>query len=378
MDFPGTISGEISLENRYYLEEGSYGNNEQGDSSILIKPEYSYSWNNDRHVFTFIPYARLSQLDDEKSHFDIRELSYVGSWNNVELRFGISKVFWGVTESQHLVDVINQTDLVENPDGEDKLGQPMIAPSLITDYGSFQAFLLPYFRERTFPGEKGRFRSSLPIDNDGQTYSNEDEERNIDYALRWSHYHGSLEWALSYFKGTDRDPNFIVNESQTALIANYGESEQVSLELQYNYKDWLFKSEILNKDSQFNGDYFATVTGFEYTFSNIKNKGTDIGVLYEYLYDERKEETATGLYNTSFLATRIALNDEKSTELLAGLFFDNEEKQVSLARLEASRRISENWKWELEFNSILNPQQGSLLNTTKNDDYLQFNLSFYW
>ena len=38
------------------------------------------------------------------------------------LSIGLGKVFWGVTEFNHLVDVINQTDLVEGIDGEAKLG----------------------------------------------------------------------------------------------------------------------------------------------------------------------------------------------------------------------------------------------------------------
>ena len=141
-----------------------------------------------------------------------------------------------------------------------------------------------------------------------------EEDKHIDYAFRWSHYYNSLEWAFTYFKGTDREPFFSVNDSYDHLIANYGQNEQIGLELQYNYEDWLFKSEVLKRDSELNGDYYATVSGFEYTFTNIKNKGIDIGVLYEYLFDERKDSARTGLHNSSFLGTRVALNDEKSTE----------------------------------------------------------------
>ena len=60
------------------------------------------------------------------AHGDIRELAYVHASDDWELRLGIRKEFWGVTEFQHLVDVINQTDGVEDFDGEDKLGQQMV------------------------------------------------------------------------------------------------------------------------------------------------------------------------------------------------------------------------------------------------------------
>ncbi|MDD7885073.1 hypothetical protein [Flavivirga sp. 57AJ16] len=38
-----------------------------------------------------------------------------------------------MTESNHLVDIINQTDAVETFDGEEKLGQPMVQLSWGTD-----------------------------------------------------------------------------------------------------------------------------------------------------------------------------------------------------------------------------------------------------
>ena len=53
-----------------------------------------------------------------------------------KFRVGVGKVFWGVTESQHLVDIINQTDLVENIDTEDKLGQPMLETTWLQNWGA--------------------------------------------------------------------------------------------------------------------------------------------------------------------------------------------------------------------------------------------------
>ena len=52
-------------------------------------------------------------------------------------------MFWGVTESQHLVDVVNQTDLVENPDGEEKLGQLMVNLTVARSWGTLNLFVAP-------------------------------------------------------------------------------------------------------------------------------------------------------------------------------------------------------------------------------------------
>jgi hypothetical protein len=373
----GTFSGEVMLESRYFLNKGTYANTQQGDTSLLLRPEYSYSWNNDRKVITIIPYARLSQLDQEKTHADIREMSFVASWESLELRSGISKVFWGVTEGQHLVDVINQTDSVENVDGEDKLGQPMINPTLVTSWGNFDYFFLPYFRERTFSGEQGRFRGPLVIETDEASFLHKDQEKHIDHAFRWSHYYGPLEWGLSYFRGTDRSPNFLPNTNASKLTPQYVQTEQTALELQYVYNDWLFKSETLYKDSQLVSPYLAAVLGLEYTFSN-QFGGMDIGLLYEWLYDERKHQSITGLYDASFFGTRLALNDELSSELLIGGIIHNQKGNLASLRVEGSRRINDNWKWELEANVFSAPTSGTLIHQVKEDDYLQFSLSFYF
>jgi hypothetical protein len=79
-------------------------------------------------------------------------------------------VFWGVTESSHLVDIINQSDFVENIDTEDKLGQPMVSLRWLPEWGTLDLFLMPLHRERTFQGLAGRPRLPLPIDQDNPVY----------------------------------------------------------------------------------------------------------------------------------------------------------------------------------------------------------------
>ena len=90
----------------------------------------------------FSPFLRLDQVDENRTHWDIRELYWLYFSRVWEIRVGVRTVFWGVTELQHLVDVINQTDLVENIDGEQKLGQPMVNLALIHDWGTVELFIL--------------------------------------------------------------------------------------------------------------------------------------------------------------------------------------------------------------------------------------------
>ena len=167
----GELSGNIAIQNRYFLNDPAVPANQHNSYfSLAIEPEYYQDWDNQAQSITFTPFVRLDQYDDERSHADIRELVWRKTFESWEIKAGISKVFWGVTESQHLVDVINQTDNVENIDGEDKLGQPMISLSIERDWGIVDLFILPYFRERTFAGDEGRPSSQPAVNTDAPVY----------------------------------------------------------------------------------------------------------------------------------------------------------------------------------------------------------------
>jgi len=374
---PGEFSGSLSLESRYFKDKGAYGNEVQAHISIILEPEYVYSWNNDRNVVTFEPFYRWDSIDDNRRHGDIRELSYVASMARVEIRAGISKVFWGVTESQHVVDVINQTDFVENPDGEQKLGQPMLNATFITEFGNIDAFILPYFRERTVSDENGRYRSAIDIDVKEANYIHDDEEKHIDVALRWSHYLGDTDWALSYFNGTDRDPGFVFNSSTNKLEPLYGLSEQVGIELQSIHGDLLAKAELRYKETDVTETHFTSTIGFEYTIYGMY-KDTDVGLLYEWLNDTRHENTPFSVGNASFIGSRIAANDTASSETLIGAIFDNDTQDLVLFRLEASTRINEQLSVDLEINLVSEPQKHSLVYQFQKDDYLQLTINTYF
>jgi len=141
------VSGNVTGEQRYFVEKPNVpAQLAHGQTSISIEPELYWSWNDGNDSVIFTSFYRIDSQDDNRTHGDIRELAYVKAGDDWELRLGIRKEFWGVTEFQHLVDVINQTDGVEDFDGEDKLGQQMINFSLVRDWGTIDAFLLPGFR----------------------------------------------------------------------------------------------------------------------------------------------------------------------------------------------------------------------------------------
>ena len=114
------VDHQLSVQGRTFIEEAQFPEQVDDQWSVAYQPEMV--WDADSQRFTFTPFFRHDFADDERTHHDIREALWMTWESDWELRAGIGKVFWGVTESLHLVDVINQTDFVESLDGEEKLG----------------------------------------------------------------------------------------------------------------------------------------------------------------------------------------------------------------------------------------------------------------
>ncbi|NOX91394.1 MAG: hypothetical protein GXP18_02760 [Gammaproteobacteria bacterium] len=377
--YAGEWSGYVSGEFRAFANSPADARQHDNNLSFSAQPEYYTDWDNGKQSFTVVPFVRWDENDNERSHADIRELTWLKAADDWELRAGIRKVFWGVTESQHLVDIINQTDLVEATDGEEKLGQPMINLALIRDWGTLDLFVLPGFRERTFPGEKGRLRFSPRIDTDQAMYESGDKGQHIDYAARWAHYLGDWDIGLSYFNGTSRDPRFIPgsdNKGQDVFIPFYDLIEQWGLDLQATLGDWLWKFEAINRSGQ-GKSYTALTTGFEYTVVGIAGSSADLGMISEILYDERGDEALTPFADDILLAGRLTLNDEQSTEFLLGMIFDSDDA-ARLLSLESSRRLGANWKITLEGQAFINITNTELLSGVRRDSYLQLELARYF
>ncbi len=373
------LTGAISAEARLFLQSARFADQHGANGSLSLQPEFYWEWDSGRQGFIFTPFARLDQGDSRRSHLDIRELTWFKASANWELRLGIRKLFWGVAESNHLVDIVNQTDLVENIDGEDKLGQPMINFALIRDWGTLDFFALPGFRERTFPGRSGRLRSALRVDSSEARYESAAENHHLDYAIRYSNYVGDYDFGLYHFWGTSREPRFIANltaSGEPVLIPFYDLIHQTGLDVQATKGNWLWKLEALRRSGQ-GDDFFAAVGGFEYTLVGVIGSVTDLGVLGEYHFDDRHESALTPFNHDVFLGARWALNDAQDTAVLAGLSNDLN-GNAGFFNVEASRRLGDRWKIEIEIRMFFDVDRSDLLWSLERDDYLQIELQRYF
>lgn len=380
-----SFSGRIGVEARGFMHSPQFSHQDEQNGSVFAESEFYAEWDSGTNV-TIKPFLRIDSADNKRTHFDMREL--VGLWiwdNNTVLRVGLSKVFWGVTESQHLVDVVNQADFIESIDGEDKLGQPMIYFSRPVDWGTIDVLFLPYFRERTFPGRDGRLRSGMQIKTDKAKFGSAAKQRHLDVAIRYSHTIDDIDFGLHYFRGTSREPSMLLafdNAGAPYLKPFYQQIEQAGLDFQWVRDDWIYKLEAIHRSGQNNRNnsvdrYFALTGGFEYTMSNIQSSGIDLGFIMEWLYDDRDNLATSDFQDDIFLGLRLAANDTASTELLMGIIHDRHSK-AKLFSIEASRRVSDNWKIETNAVFFIDQKDRDLFNSFKDDDMIKVELSYYF
>lgn len=374
-------SGLLTVEQRFFLQDAAFPEQTRAQTSLTITPEVFYDWNDGYDRITFKPFLRVDQYDEERTHGDIRELMWLHAGDTFEFKAGIGKVFWGQTESLHLVDVINQTDAVERVDGEEKLGQPLLSASYLMETGAISVFIMPYFRERTFAGEEGRLRPLVPISNDNAIYESDDKQKNLDYAIRWQQTLGDWEVGLSYFDGTNREPFLLV---EGALATNdlllrpyYQQMQQVGTDLLWVDGAMLYKLEAIHRKTDLQS-FYAAVGGFEYTTVGIFDSVYDIGWLMEYQYDERDNSFFAPAQNDLMVGLRWVWNDLDGTQVLFGYVQDLDDTATYSGFIEASSRMTDNWKFTLNgyFFSADSPTDPYYF--VRRDDHLEINVEYFF
>ena len=165
-------------------------------------------------------------------------------------------------------------------------------------------------------------------------------------------------------------------------MPRYEVVHRTSLDLQATKEAMLWKLELLHESGQ--GDsYIAWVGGFEYTWYGINESESDLGLLVEHLFDGRGGtapsplEGPPPLENDVFVGVRLGLNDEAGTELVAAVIADAEGDSTALT-LEASRRIGDDWKVELEARAWNGVERDDPMAPLRRDDYVQVTMSRFF
>ncbi len=373
------LKGDISFEGFYFPENSAFSMQTEQAVSFAGNVEF-FQDITDNMSFTLEGFYRLDSEDSERSHGDLRLAELLYFTDLWEVSAGFGHVFWGATEFVHLVDIINQTDMVEYIDGEEKLGQPMVHLTIPRGWGVVEAFVMPWFRERTFHGLKGRFRPPLAVDTGKTQYESSRKEHHTDVALRYSTTVTDADIGLYHFTGTSREPVLKLSLQQNHLpvfIPYYEQIGQTGLDIQMSAGEWLLKGEALYRTGQ-GRDFFATTFGFEYTFSSLGSSLMDLGLIGEYVFDDRNQGWLPTLFDKDIMAgLRLAVNDLDDTTLLAGVMYDLENGST-LVTLEAGRRVGEDFRVNLEAGLFCDIAEHDPAYILAEDDYLRLEVVWYW
>ena len=375
------VFSRLSAETRIYPESAahpaqrSHASGLTGETTIYVEDDEGRS-------ITVTPFYRFDAVDRERTRADLRDAYLLvygdagdGEW---ELRLGFDRVFWGVTESRSLVDIVNQTTLTDSPGDETKLGQPMAHVTLSGDAGVFEAFAMTWHRPRTLPGRKGRLRGRAIVSNDEVSYESAAEEWHVDLAGRYANSFGPFDVGLSVFDGTSREPT--LQFTPGGLVAHYEQIRQFGLDAQYTSGPWLLKLEAIHRSGARNlrleeEDYAAFVTGVEYTIWSLWDTDADLSLIAEWNRDDRGRWATNTFENDLLLATRIGLNDEMSTEFFISVFSSLEDDSRVVSG-EFKRRLDDNWFMSIEGTAYANIATSDLLHDVRRDSFIGLNLDY--
>jgi len=373
------LRGDISLEGFLFFSDGAWDDQEKQSVSMAANIEIYHEFLSNL-TFTLTGFYRQDSQDNKRSHGDLRLAELLYYTDNYELTAGFGRVFWGATEFVHLVNIINQTDQVDALDGEEKLGQPMIHLTVPYDWGVIEAFALPWFRERTFAGTNGRFRPPLPVNRDKTKYESSSEAQHLDIACRVSTNLANADIGFSYFRGTARDPALLAardSKNNLYLFPYYQQIDQTGLDIQLIAGEWLLKAEAYYRSGQ-SRSYLATTLGFEYTFTGIVDTMIDVGLIGEYVFDDRDDGWLPTVYENDIMGgVRLTVNDMADSSLLFGIIRDLDNGSTIIA-LEASRRIGDAVRLNLESSFFLDMDYHDPAFAMAKDDFIKLELVYYW
>jgi hypothetical protein len=367
--------GYVGFESRAFNQSPAMSIQARNGFSLVAQPEFSYASGDRRHKINATFFARAS-VEPSAGSADVRELNWQYRGDGWSLLAGMNRVFWGATESRHLVDIVNQSDLREGFDADTKLGQAMVVASVQRSWGQLEFYALPMFRSRAFPTSTHRVRLQLPMADarvvDGSP---------VDMVGRVSISRGDVDVHAYYFRGVNREPNLIpvfdASGAPIALQPFYRHIGQFGADVQYSLRGWLFKGELMQRNTPDAG-YQAGVGGVEYGIARLFGSASDLTLLSEYQFDNRPAtEWPAPAVRGVYSGMRLAINDTRSSEAKAGVVYDVGSRGW-LIKAEFTRRLSDRWGLYLGYAGFRHVDSSPALRDFYRDSHATITLRRYF
>ena len=357
---PLEYRGRVAADARGFIEPPKYDGQAWGNTvSLLADPEIYLQSEGEAHTATLRPFARVDPADGARTHYDLRQADYRLATGVIEAGIGVGIVSWGVLEAYRLVDVVNQTDLVERLDHSEKLGQPYVEAAWVPGDFSLRLYYLPYARGRTFPGAAGRPRSAAVVDVDRPMFETTLGPLQPSFAGRLAVEAGPVSLGLSGFSGVSREPVFVAQITDDSVVPRYDQLQQGGVDVQLTIDQLLIRSEAVTRWWSQNLRFaWAAAGGLELSFFDLGATGADLILVTEYYHDRRPlDAPVTLLDNDAFAGFRLLFNDTSDTQFGAGTVTDVE-SMVSFVTAQFGRRLGEHVSLELTARLFVGAEAG--------------------
>lgn len=373
------VRGSTAADIRGYVQPPRYGGQAAGHGiSLKAEPEAYAQSKDEDHTGTLRPFVRVDPIDTGRTHYDVRQADYRYRDNHWSFGIGAGLFDWGVMENHRIVDVLNQKDLVEDLDGSEKLGQPYTKVGYDGGKWSLSVYYMPFFRDRTFPGARGRLRFPAVIDTSDPFFESSLGRWHPNVAARLGVTLGEFDLGLSGFSGTSREPRFFGQLTDDEVLVGYDFLEQVSLDAQWTHGGFVAKAEGLARwwsaSLRLSG---AVALGLEYWLFDLGGKGVDLTFATEAYWDSRLPDQPITFYDHDiFGGLRLGLADVGGTEFLTGAMTDWT-TGFTFIRAEASRRFGQHWRMYLDLRGFVGQTRG-LESALRNDHYGQLRVAYFF
>ncbi|QEW22487.1 hypothetical protein LA6_004712 [Marinibacterium anthonyi] len=396
-----TYGGSFETTLRYYPEDGLLpGETEQGFAPI-INGEFNTRTELDFGTVVF-EVSGLYNTETGEGYADIPRGYFQYFGEGWDVLVGSNIEYWGVSESTHVVDSINQRYVIDQTVDYISLGQPMVNLNLGVGFNStLSLYGLLYFRDRAQPNAATRFRSPFLMSNADAVYE-EGNGRNLDFAARFrtsfSALGGGMDLAVSFFDGTNRAPSTLPNVcvlpggafdrancadlvyadlEGVKAIPYYAKLRRYGLESVYSRGDLQLTFEAAVSQS-LDETYYSTITGAQYSFGGIGPTGDTIVAVMEYLHDNRSIIQPLTIYDDDvFFGFAYSGNDVNGTAVRGGMYYDvNTDAKIYTASW--SRRIGDALRLEVAGFSVNSGGTGDPIAFAQDDDFLQVSLAYFF
>ncbi len=383
-----------------------------------------------------LQFAGLLDETAGRSAFYVKKAHYTQTFDSWDILAGWNVENWGVADSRSILNVLNPSDQTDTLFNSGQMGTPMINANFNTGYGTVSAYLLLGFIQPNSSDGDSRQRAIFPTANDRAVYQ-EGNGRHADFALRFSNNYsmgsGSLDFAASYFNGTDRSPVGLpgcgttfgvvteavcdaINDAVVAgyeagipaggdpddffdlldtvatdpimaaasgipvigIVPYYQKIQHFGMSAVYATGDLQFRFEGAYRKPEGEDGNFAAVVGGDYTWANFAGGEGTLNLAMEYLWDDRDSRQPLAIFgNDIYVGANYALNDTRDTRFQFGGFYDLH-SHAQLYQMSVSSRITDSVRAEFSAMHVVANGWNDPLSFIADDNFLEFKISTFF